>query len=63
MFVVVKYPTNYIVKSGTYEECCQYLNDLYALLVKFRIKAEKTETFITACYTEETTFSIEYNNN
>jgi hypothetical protein len=63
MFVVVKYPDNYSVKTGTYNECVQYLDNLHALLVEYKIKAEKTETFLTTFDKEETTYSIEHYNN
>jgi hypothetical protein len=63
MFVVVKYPSNYSVKTGTFDECKEYLNNLHELFTRFTIKSEKTETFLTTWDNEETTYSIEHYNN
>ena len=62
MYAVVKYPCNYSTfTSDVYADCVAYLTKMNELFVKFSLKTEQTETFLTVTNpTSETVYSIEY---
>lgn len=64
MYAVVKYPCNYSTfTSDVYADCVAYLTKMNELFVKFSLKTEQTETFLTVKHdASETVYSIEYIN-
>lgn len=64
MYQIIRYPDNHAIYSNSdFAKCVKYLEDFNDKLTKYKIKTEKTETFITINEEtkEDTVYSIEYN--
>lgn len=64
MYQIIRYPDKHAIYSNSdFANCVKYLENFNYKLRKYKIKTDKTETFLTVKndYKEDTVYSIEFN--